>query len=104
MENININISIDSELKDRAQSIFEALGLDISTAINMLLRRAIYQEEMALEMKNKYRSADAGENDDSVYLIKPDTTRTPVFGCMRESIEIPPDFDEPLDEMKEYMF
>jgi len=40
MSTTNINISIDSELKDKAQSVFEALGLDMSTAINMLERAA----------------------------------------------------------------
>ena len=87
----SINIKIDSELNSRAQSIFNALGLDISTAINMLLRKAIYQEELPFD-------------DESIYLIEPDKSKTPVFGCMKDSIEIPPDFDEPLEEMKEYMW
>lgn len=98
MSTTNINISIDSELNDKAQSIFDALGIDISTAINMLLRKAIYQEDTAFELKNK------NEDEDSIYLIKPDTSKTPVFGCMKDSIEIPADFDEPLEEMKEYMY
>ena len=38
MATTNINIVIDSELNDRAQNVFEALGLDMSTAVNMLLR------------------------------------------------------------------
>ena len=38
------------------------------------------------------------------YLRKPDTTKTPVLGRLNGLIEIPEDFDEPLEEMKEYMF
>ena len=37
-------------------------------------------------------------------LIEPDTTKTPVLGRLNGLIEVPNDFDEPLDEMKEYMF
>ena len=38
------------------------------------------------------------------YLLEPDTTKTPVLGRLNGLIEIPDDFDKPLDEMKEYMF
>ena len=38
------------------------------------------------------------------YLLEPDTTKTPVLGRLNGLIEIPADFKEPLDEMKEYMF
>ena len=41
MATTNINISIDSELKNKAQSVFEALGLDISTAVNMFIKQVI---------------------------------------------------------------
>ena len=37
-------------------------------------------------------------------LREPDTSRVPVLGRLRDSIEIPDDFDEPLEEMKEYMY
>jgi len=93
MATTNINITIDSELKDKAQSVFDALGLDISTAIDMLLRKAIYQEEISFE-----------KEDDSIYILKADPSKTPVPGRLKGLIEIPPDFDEPLEEMKEYMY
>ena len=37
-------------------------------------------------------------------LIDPDTTKKTVLGRLNGLIEIPDDFDEPLDEMKEYMY
>ncbi|MCL2049201.1 MAG: DUF2281 domain-containing protein [Defluviitaleaceae bacterium] len=39
----------------------------------------------------------------SVYLLESDTTKTPVLGRLNGLIEISSDFDEPLEEMKEYM-
>ena len=38
------------------------------------------------------------------YLLEPDTTKTPILGRCNGLIKIPDDFNEPLDEMKEYMF
>jgi hypothetical protein len=44
------------------------------------------------------------ETDSTEYLLEPDTSKTPVLGRRNGTITIPRDFDEPLDEMKEYMF
>ena len=41
MAQSNINIRVDSEVKQEAQELFGALGLDMSTAINIFLRNAI---------------------------------------------------------------
>lgn len=37
----NINIRVDSEVKQKAEAIFNELGLNMSTAINMFLRYSI---------------------------------------------------------------
>jgi len=50
MATTNININIDNELKDKAQNVFEAWGLDMSTVINMLLRKIIYQQEIPFDV------------------------------------------------------
>ena len=91
MATININVSIDSELKDRAQSIFEALGLDMSTAINMLLYKAIYQQEKPLKVSSE--KSTVSEKKD----------RSSAFGCLKGKIHVPDDFNEPLDDFREYM-
>jgi len=76
MTTVNISIDMDSELKDKAQSIFEALGLDMSTAINMLLRKAIYQDEEPFQNSGKKQSRHAA------------------FGCLKGKINVPDDFKE----------
>jgi len=85
MATTSITIEIDSELKDRAQSIFEALGFDMSTAINMLLRKAIYQQDIAF--------GNLAENK----------SRHAAFGYLKGKINVPDDFNEPLDDFEEYM-
>ena len=84
MATTDINISIDSELIDRAQHVFEALGLDMSTAINMLLRKTIYQQEPP-------------------FVIPAEKNCHAAFGCLKGKINVPDDFNEPLDDFKEYM-
>jgi len=44
------------------------------------------------------------EEDNLLYLLKPDMNKTPVLGKLNGTIKIPDDFNEPLDEMKEYMY
>ena len=41
MANSNINIRIDSEVKAEAQALFSKLGMDLSTAVNIFIRKAI---------------------------------------------------------------
>ena len=47
----NINIRTDTEVKLAADRIFEALGLTMSTAVNIFLRQAIRQGGLPFEVK-----------------------------------------------------
>lgn len=37
----NINIRIDEKVKNKAEKVFEELGMNMSTAVNVFLRQAI---------------------------------------------------------------
>lgn len=41
MAKVSTNISIDADVKKQAQELFAALGLDLSTAINIYLKKAV---------------------------------------------------------------
>lgn len=41
MSTANINIRTDKEVKEAAEKIFEQLGLNMTTAVNMFLRQSI---------------------------------------------------------------
>lgn len=41
MAKVSTNISIDAEIKAKAQELFADFGMDLSTAINVFLRQAI---------------------------------------------------------------
>ena len=43
MANANINIRVDADVKAQAQRLFSALGMDLTTAVNVFLRQSIEQ-------------------------------------------------------------
>lgn len=44
MPPVSTNIKIDSELKKEAQRLFDDMGLNLSTAINMFLKQAVREQ------------------------------------------------------------
>ena len=44
MSTSNMSIRIDSDVKAKAQALFSALGIDMTTAINIFLRQAIQHQ------------------------------------------------------------
>lgn len=51
MESTNLNIRTDKKVKAQAEKIFEALGLNMSTAVNIFLRQAIRENGIPFEVK-----------------------------------------------------
>ena len=49
MSMTNINIRTDSDVKKQAQTLFNNLGLDMTTAINMFLRQSVRQQAIPLD-------------------------------------------------------
>ena len=53
MSKTTANISIDADVKAKAQALFDELGLDLSTAIGIFLRQAIYENGIPFEVTRK---------------------------------------------------
>ena len=51
MATTNINVRVDSTLKQEAEALFNDLGLNMSSAINMFLRSAINHDGIPFEVK-----------------------------------------------------
>lgn len=51
MATTNLNIRIDKTTKDKAEEIFNELGLNMTTAINIFLRTAIREQGIPFELK-----------------------------------------------------
>ena len=85
----NINIRTDIETKSKAQEIFNLLGLDMTTAINLFLRQTVRQNDLPFTL-----TTNPGPQKKS---------REDMFGCMRGEYTIADDFDSPLEDFEEYM-
>ena len=46
-----INVNVPTEVKEASNNIFNNLGLNMSTAINMFLKRVIYERGIPFEVK-----------------------------------------------------
>ncbi len=51
MATTNLNIRTDKEIKEAAEKIYSSLGLNMTTAINMLLRASIRESGIPFDLK-----------------------------------------------------
>jgi DNA-damage-inducible protein J len=91
MSTANINIRTDSNIKLQAQQIFDTLGLDMTTAINLFLRQTVRERDLPF-----------------ILSTKPTPTKTSHAlahgrGSMKGKMWMADDFDAPIDDFKEYM-
>ena len=84
MATTNINIRTDSELKTKAQTVLTDLGLDMSTAINVFLNQVVHKQAIPFE-------------------ISKSSAKTAKLGGWEGKISMSDDFNEPMEEFKEYM-
>ena len=58
MPKASTNITIDSDVKKKAQDLFADLGMDLSTAINIFLRKSIRENAIPFEISRDIPNAD----------------------------------------------
>ena len=51
MSKTSMSIRLDSEVKERAQQVFNNLGMDMTTAINIFLRQAIQYQGLPFDVR-----------------------------------------------------
>ncbi|MDR2183193.1 MAG: type II toxin-antitoxin system RelB/DinJ family antitoxin [Clostridiales bacterium] len=91
-----IQISIDSKLKESADSLFASLGLDTATALRMILVYTCETKDIPPAI-TEYAKKDC----EDLEIIR--QKRLALKGSMRGGIWMSDDFDAPLQEMEEYM-
>ncbi|MDR2044026.1 MAG: type II toxin-antitoxin system RelB/DinJ family antitoxin [Clostridium sp.] len=52
MATVNINVRTDAEVKAQAQQIFESIGLDLSTAVNLFLKQTVRANHLPFVVGN----------------------------------------------------
>ena len=58
MAKISTSISIDAEIKAKAQELFADFGLDLSTAINMFLRQSVRENAIPFSIRREIPNAE----------------------------------------------
>lgn len=89
MATTNINVRIDSALKQEAEALFNDLGLTMSSAINLFLRSAINHDGIPFEIKRQTPNAETKAALDEYEQMKKDTDHYKRYKS----------FDEVLDEV-----
>jgi DNA-damage-inducible protein J len=93
MARANINVRTDAAVKAQAQQIFESIGLDLSTAVNLFLKQAV-------KVNNLPFTVGLSSSYPAEKVIAKRVSRR---GIWKDKFSLPEGFDAPLDDFKEYM-
>ena len=67
MQNTSITIRTDKEIKDKVKSLYAALGMDLTTAVNVFFRQSLLHNgmpfELSLDVPNSTTIAALEEGD-----------------------------------------
>ena len=90
MATTNLNIRIDKAVKDQAEEIFNELGMNMTTAVNMFLRTAIREHgipfDLKLDVPNE-TTADAIEEGRKL-MTDPSAPRYSSMDALKEALEV----------------
>ena len=89
----NINVRTDAELKTQAQKIFESMGLDLSTAVNLFLKQTVRVNNLpfVVGVSVEYTEENIPNRREAQY------------GVWKGKYSLPENFDAPFDDFNEYM-
>ncbi len=59
MAKVSTNITIDAEVKAKAQALLSDFGMDLSTAVNIFLKQMVYDGAFPFEITRNRRASDA---------------------------------------------
>jgi DNA-damage-inducible protein J len=93
MSTANINVRTDAALKAQAQQIFDSIGLDLSTAVNLFLKQTVKANNLPFIVGTPYVDPEGNVT----------VKRVSRYGVWKNKYTLPEGFDEPLDDFKEYM-
>ena len=73
MAKVSTSISIDADVKAKAQELFAEFGMDLSTAINIFLKQSIYERSIPFTIRRELpnettlKAMDDAENGENMY-------------------------------------
>ena len=91
-----INIQTDDPLKNQVQAVFDDLGLDVSTVVNLFFRHLAYGEALPFETDRRAIQSPLEKE-------KSENSRKFKFGGWEGKIIMSDDFNAPMEEFEDYM-
>ena len=90
MVTTNLNIRTDKVIKEQAEQIFNELGLNMTTAINMFLRTTIREQGIPFELKLNVPNETTGEaiKEGKRMMADPSTPRYSGIEALKEALEV----------------
>lgn len=79
----NINIKTDSVLKKNAEVLFEELGMNMSTALNIFLRQAVRENRIPFEITGNLPNT---ETIKAMEDVKANRNMSPAFDNMEDLV------------------
>lgn len=73
MAKVSTSISLDADVKAKAQELFADFGMDLSTAINIFLKQAIYERSIPFMIRRELpneetlKAMDNAEDGENMY-------------------------------------
>ena len=86
---VQVFIPIDEATKQQFDNVCAVVGISPSNALSMSVQSVINDNDIPFK--------------EEIQLEKPKRTREEMFGCARGKFNIPDDFNDPLEDFKEYM-
>jgi addiction module RelB/DinJ family antitoxin len=87
---VQVSTNIDEFTKAQFDSVCASMGVTPSNVLSMLIKGVVRCNGIPFDVAAQPQ-------------MKPKMSRESVFGCMRGQFKMADDFDEPLDDFKEYM-
>ena len=69
MAKVSTSISLDADVKDKAQYILGELGLDLSTAVGLFLRQTIREKRIPFEVSLNVSADVTGNHTEKVEAV-----------------------------------
>lgn len=90
MTTANINVRIDATTKKEAEQLFQSLGLNMSTAVNIFVKQALRERRIPFVVREMTPNADtiAAIEEGHQLLADPNTPRFHNISDLREALEV----------------
>jgi DNA-damage-inducible protein J len=88
----SININTDADIIAQAQQIFESIGLDLSSAVNLFLKQTVKANNLPFIVGVNFLPP----------VEKAKEKRISRYGVWRGKYSLPENFDAPLDDFEGY--